>query len=703
MNTRGGLRAPSAELDEAIPHRSRVRALTVNLARVLAVLALALVPLVAPGGPIASAGGFDCKDVPSPEFPNSVMAAEFDSSSKDREPKQGGTGYETYGWAGLRWYTYDLGCGNDLVRAPDAVADTTVGNTFLAIGKGFAAAAFWLDDQTQTGAAAEEAGIAPAMVQFDQIVASISNGMLGVYGTWLGVALMVVATIIIWNALKSNAAAVTRTVAIAGTAMAIGALFVGAPQKAIQVADDTFGSVITDTQGQMLSVSGNTGDPRNVLIDKIFLDDWRKGWFGANFNDQELQLGPKLRDTLAFSYAEQQNVSGDNEAASELASKKGEDFENNLVEKLKDLNLSYNQFQGKDSGRTGTGFMAMIKLAMPSILWIGASILKLTALLAIRLAILFAPIWVPIAAAHGGTLSRVCRMIATAYMWGVAGAVIIALYLMALVKLYDTDNGLVDGTWRLWFMVILTAVCWFIMRPFKRMTQTFTQNQAGALNRKARHAQTSMKQKFFKAGSAVVGGPAASMVEEGVGALRKATKRGGDLDKDSVTPVRPEGRELNQRRRHEVDKSRVDARKTMDRQQRLTDSRKDAQDVRRGSLADTAKNSAGTKRPMSDRPQTAGPAAKPSHTVARQLIGIEAGSPRSTSLVSETWDGGPRSSIAPMKVFTPSSRDAPTGTPMPRSGATRSSSSTPPRSTARLWTPSLTSAGTSSDSTDRFS
>lgn len=396
MNTIRRLRAPSAGPDRAIPHQSRIRALTVKLARVLAVLALVLVPLLAPGGPIASAGGFDCKDVPSPEFPNSVMAAEFDSSSKDREPKQGGTGYETYGWAGLRWYTYDLGCGNDLVRAPDAVADTTLGNTFLAIGKGFAAAAFWLDDQTKTGAAAEEAGIAPAMVQFDQIVASISNGMLGVYGTWLGVALMVVATIIIWNALKSNAAAVTRTVAIAGAAMAIGALFVGAPQKAIQAADDTFGSIITDTQGQMLSVSGHTGDPRNVLIDKIFLDDWRKGWFGTNFNDQELQLGPKLRDTLAFSYAEQREVAGDNEAASKLAEEKAAKFDDEIIDKLDGLNLSYGQFQGKDSGRTGTGFMAMIKLAMPSILWIGASILKLTALLAIRLAILFAWFWVKV-------------------------------------------------------------------------------------------------------------------------------------------------------------------------------------------------------------------------------------------------------------------------------------------------------------------
>ena len=69
MNTIRRLRAPSAGPDRAIPHQSRIRALTVKLARVLAVLALVLVPLLAPGGPIASAGGFDCKDVPLPRVP----------------------------------------------------------------------------------------------------------------------------------------------------------------------------------------------------------------------------------------------------------------------------------------------------------------------------------------------------------------------------------------------------------------------------------------------------------------------------------------------------------------------------------------------------------------------------------------------------------------------------------------------------------
>jgi len=38
--------------------------------RVLVVLMLAAISLIGLGGGVASAGGFDCKDVPSPEFPN---------------------------------------------------------------------------------------------------------------------------------------------------------------------------------------------------------------------------------------------------------------------------------------------------------------------------------------------------------------------------------------------------------------------------------------------------------------------------------------------------------------------------------------------------------------------------------------------------------------------------------------------------------
>ncbi len=271
-------------------------------------------------------------------------------------------------------------------------------------------------------------------------------------------------------------------------------------------------------------MSGPT-DPKNVLIDRVFLEDWRKGWFGTNYDQTDAAgLGPKLRDSLAFSYEEQERVKNDPAAQAELAEHKSDKFREIVASLESDHQLSYYQFQGKDSGRTSTGFLGMIKLAMPSVLWIGASLLKITALLAIRFAILFAPLWVPLALAGGGWLARILRMLATAYLWGVAGAVIVALYLVALVQLYGVDNGQVDGSWRLWFMILLTVVCWAIMRPFKRVGQTFTQNNTSMVNRKAREAKRSLKTKHSPQQAQQSAGPAGNR-SQGRRTLRSTASR----------------------------------------------------------------------------------------------------------------------------------------------------------------------------------
>ncbi|GAA4490994.1 hypothetical protein GCM10023094_55120 [Rhodococcus olei] len=637
---------------------------------------LAAVSFIALGGGVAAAGGFDCKDVPSPEFPNEVLETTFDSTSADR-PTTGGTGYQTYGWAGLKWNTYDLGCGADLVRAPGAVGDTSLGNAFLSIGKSMAAAAFWLDDQTKTGEQAREAGVTPALDRFDQIVYSISKGMRAVYGQWIGIALVVVAAMVLWKALNADTAGVTRTTAFAAAGLAFGALMVGAPQKALQVSDEMFGSLITETQDQIFGVTFGDGpdagtlagggtDPRNVLIDRIFLPDWRKGWFGTNYDPEDrARLGPDLRDSLAFTYDQQHEVKDDPKAQAALAEEKADKFRD-IVSKLEsDYQLSYHQFQGKDSGRTSTGFMAMIKLAMPALMWIGASLLKLVALLAIRFAVLFSPLWIPLAIASGGWLTRVMRMLASAYLWGVFGAVIVALYLMALVQLYVVDNGGVDGSWRLWFMVLLTVVCWAIMRPFKRMTQTFTQNSASMVNRKARSAKKSLKRKAFDAASFAVGGPAQAVAEKAVGAVARRRGRDAEDQADGAVATRPEGRALNNRRQQALSESRAAARKTqaLSRAGRMGQAAGAAaeRDARIAGIAAVASREvAGGKGGVSGK--DAGHAVRSGAAAWRRFDKDEADKVVQerrarkellTASVGQRWDGGDRSAIAPMRVYTP--------------------------------------------------
>lgn len=667
---------------------------------------LAVVSLIVLGGGTASAGGFDCKDVPKPEFPNEVLETNFDSSSADRTDS-GGTGYQTYGWAGLKWHTYDLGCGTDLVRAPGAVGDTTLGNTFMTIGKSMAAAAFWLDDQTKTGQAAAASGVDSALAKFDQIVFSISKGMKGIYTQWLLIGLVVVSAMVLWKALKADSAGITRTTAFAAAGLALGALMVGAPQKALQVADDTFGSLITETQDEIFSVqfgdqgtstlAGGDTDPRNVLIDKIYLDDWRKGWFGQNYPETDpSQLGPKLRDSLAFTYDQQHDVKDDPKKQNDLAEEKADKFREIVKDLETDYGLSYHQFQGKDSGRTSIGFMGMLKLAMPSLLWIGASILKLVALLAIRFAVLFAPIWIPIAIAYGGWLSRVMRMLASAYMWGVAGAVIVAVYLMALVQLYVNDNGMVDGSWRLWFMILLTVVCWAIMRPFKRMSQTFSQNSASMINRKARNAKKSIKRKAFDAASFAVGGPTQAIAEKATERFARRRPHGGIAEDqgDGVAITRPEGRALNNQRQQALTQSRAAARKAQlgGRAGRLGQAADQAteRDARIAGIAavasrEAARGKGGVDGKDADRAVQSGAAAWKRFDQEEADAKVQERRARKELLsasVGQRWDGGDRSAIAPMKVYTPTRGQK---TPVAAAPVPARRSAIKPAQGARVW------------------
>lgn len=539
--------------------------------RALQLLAvMVLVGMSALSGPAtANALGFSCKEVPGPQSPNEAAPAFFDSASENKPADTAGfngTGYGSHGWAGLSWHVYDLGCGDDITGVSLVRSKTDLGNQFLAIGQSFAAAAFWLDDQANTTADGERTGREGALAEFDKIVLAVSDSLRPtVYGPWIGIGLAVAGVIILYRALRGDAAAVTKQLAIGAAALAIGGLMVGAPAKAIAIGDDTFNSLITKTQGQIFEAAGLVDDPRLVITDRIILPDIQKGYFGSNASPENIkELWPKLRTSLAYTYDEQERISADNSAQKEIDEDKKKKYEE-VVEELDGKGLSYSTFQGKESSRVSVGLMSMIKTSMPSILWIGASILKISALLALRLAIITAPVWIPIAIVSGSVLARVGRILGGIYLWAVAAAVLMSVYLMFLIKLYT--NADVDGTWRLWFLVILTMVFWMVLRPFKRLSQTITQSSHGAIGGMMdRHKNGSWKQKLLTA-SSMVANPAMGLAEHALELGRKGTKSmsdraGGqwsDMTSGNKSPIiRQEGRALSAARTDDYrDRSRM--------------------------------------------------------------------------------------------------------------------------------------------------
>src|SRR3712207_904259 len=106
--------------------------------RILVVLALAFVSVLvgvpSSASPVQTAD-LDCKESPTPDMPRQGLASFFgpkpDTLPPEEDPFAEGattTVYEQYGFAGLRWSTYDLGCGPDAARNPEAVIGTAVSN-----------------------------------------------------------------------------------------------------------------------------------------------------------------------------------------------------------------------------------------------------------------------------------------------------------------------------------------------------------------------------------------------------------------------------------------------------------------------------------------------------------------------------------------------------------------------------------------------
>lgn len=668
-----------------------------RLSRVAVLLVLILMPVAGPITAVGVAGGFDCKEVPKPEFPDEPTAVTFDGSSADRAPVEQGTGYETYGWAGLRWYTYDLGCGADITRAPDAVADTALGNQFMSAATSVLGAAFWLDDQTRTEARVDGGSSTPLMAQFDNIVLTVTETLGGVYKQWIGLALTALAAVVLWHSMRSNPAGVTRAAALGMAGLTLGALMIGVPSKAIEVADNTLGTLITDTYDEMMSVSINgegetlkkgATDPRNVLLDRILLEDWRKGWFGTNFNDRNIHLGPKLRHALAFSYDELQQIEAARESdpfpqdpekseaqrlTNQLVEQKKDIFENEVLPTIEKLGISYQVFQGKESGRTGIGFLAFLKVAMPSLLWIGASLMKITALIAIRLAILSAPFWVPLGMVQGGLYNRVGQILMSAYLWAVAASVIFGVYLIVLVRLYTDDSNAIDGTWRLWFMIVLTLVCWIVLRPFKRMGQTLAQNHAGLLNRGARKTQSAMKKSLLLGAtggmSTATGVYSAAKLGISKWRNRRARDEEGEAEAQeapqdagfpAVAPQRPEGRDLvkHRARAYQQGASPVSLTKSAVSLTKQPEGTPGLSRLERMSLSKAAyDNTAPAGSPaargrLQDEQVPAGAPDRTSTTTPGDVSSSQVEAPVRANTPAR-WDGGPHSAIAPMRLYTP--------------------------------------------------
>jgi hypothetical protein len=440
--------------------------------RVLAALALGVgLLLLAPGS--ASAFG-DCKEAPTPEVPGRGLSGFFldapDRLPPAEDPFAPGattTIYQQYGYAGLRWNTYDLGCGTDVARSPDAVVGTAMSNWAMNLPISFAALT-----SSVTGAAFEPTFLGI----FDPVISHVSGTLYQrLFSPWMPVVLVVVGVLILIRSRRNNLASTAAAVGWAVVVLLLAVVLFRWPVVAGHVADET----ITSTVGGVVGgLNGNAeGTPPAVAAsssvhESIFYQNWLAGEFGDADSPTARKYGPELFKAQALTWREAAVLEQDPERGRRIIEDKQERFED-IADQVQDEDpAAYEYLTGHQSDtRVGYAILGTVAtfLALPFLLV--SALLLIGSFLVVRLAVMMFPAFATLGLfpPARGIVINTGRVVGAALVNAVVFGVGAAVTVLGIGLILNPQSGL-PGWLALVLMPVFGFVMWFALKPFRRLT-----------------------------------------------------------------------------------------------------------------------------------------------------------------------------------------------------------------------------------------
>jgi uncharacterized membrane protein len=514
------------------------RALTVVLSLCGLVL---MVPASAYSQPATAPLGMDCKEAPTPDMPGQGVSAFF-HKAPDRLPAHedpfargaSTTIYEQYGYAGLRWNTYDLGCGPDAARHPDAVIGTAISNWTLNLPTSL----------TALTSSITEVAFAPSFLDvFDPTIRRVSEALHeGLFASWVPA---VIALLGIMVLVKARRAALATTAASIGWALIVilvaTALFKW-PIAAGHFADDTvtatLGAVVGDLSDENESKSPGVTVASNVH-ESIFYSAWLAGTLGSTDSATAKRYGPELFQAQALTWSEANIVHDDPERGEQIIADKKQQFED-IAAQIQDTDpAAYEHLTGKRSDtRVGYALLATLAalLALPFLLV--AALLLIGSFLIVRLAVMLFPAFATVGVfpAGRGVVIGIGRTVGAALVNAVIFGIGAAVTIRIIGLILDPASKLPG-----WLALVLMPLCGFIMwvalKPFRRLTTMVNphadpfNDAAGAVGHASDKAKRWTKRAVGTAAAAYTGGVAAAVTADAL-----------DEDPEETVPDRAEAR-----------------------------------------------------------------------------------------------------------------------------------------------------------------
>jgi hypothetical protein len=512
------------------------------LAVVLVLCALAvMVPSSAYSQPMTAPLGMDCKEAPTPDMPGQGLSAFFHKTSDPlpahEDPFAAGastTVYEQYGYAGLRWNTYDLGCGPDTARHPDAVIGTAISNWMLNLPLSL----------TALTSSITEVAFAPSFLDvFDPAIRRVSNALHeGLFASWVPAVIALLGLMVL---VKARRAALATTAASIGWALIViliaTALFKW-PIAAGHFADDTvtatLGAVVGDLNDEHETTSPGVTVASNVH-ESILYSAWLAGTLGSTDSVTAKRYGPELFQAQALTWSEAQIVRDDPERGQQIIAEKQQRFED-IAAQIQDADpAAYEHLTGKRSDtRFGYALLATLAalLALPFLLV--AALLLMGSFLIVRLAVMLFPAFATIGVfpAGRGVVTGIGRTVGAALVNAVVFGIGAAVTIRVLGLILDPASKL--PAWlALVLMPLFGFIMWIALKPFRRLTTMVSpqadpfNDAAGAVGHASGKARRWTKRAVGTAAAAYTGGVAAAVTADAL-----------DDDPEETVPDRAEAR-----------------------------------------------------------------------------------------------------------------------------------------------------------------
>ena len=440
-----------------------------HAARALVVLAVLVggMAVAAPAWAITFPNPFgSCKSQPVPEVPGTGMAGFIEPKPSPLPPAApafgahpASTEFAQYGYAGLHWAMYDMGCVANPVTWWGPMVDSAIGNWLLGGAKTIVAV-----DNTLHSWASDPAW----MATLAPLVGGANSALYkALFVVWVGAALM---TVGISVGLRAHRSDMAGTVTLATWALFVLTLvsgIVAAPGWAGQQASALMGSTLNALDAGFAGpgAPANAGQAHaSLTVSAVLYPTWLRGEFGDPTSPAAQQYGAALFQAQALTWSQAAAPPQQLPAITKAQQAK---WAGAATAVQKNYPQVYPDIQGSGSSRIGAGIVGLLTAMAVCAYDLIASLVIILALLGVDAGVIMLPALAVVGLHHRmrhlitRAGSRVFGMLLNAVLWAAGAGV------DNLVARYLLTHPVVTPALALLILIVLPFALWMMTRVLR--------------------------------------------------------------------------------------------------------------------------------------------------------------------------------------------------------------------------------------------